>query len=267
MTTVSVEDFPRIGETFNAIFSIVKQDKNYVKRIHSTMGGMWSSDKWTIGNTTVSLEDDGYTRRIRNDTYGVMIINTPLYSAVSTNMVDQYKFIYGDFVSLQLVLVELRNNMVVDSEYNVSHENNISKNYDNQDLGNILMNSIKRAAEEKAEKERIENEEQRQKINEEHFLMLSFVNSVKNHLIAEIKSGKTEPKMIVKPQKHIQWLNSVYNLSKFYEFDIIKIRELWREMTEFFKNNKITIAASTEYDGDTGDNWFLIRAFPLESHD
>lgn len=49
---------------FDKVFNHVRNNGKYVKRENKTIGAGWTRDTWTLGSTTVFLEDEGYSRGI-----------------------------------------------------------------------------------------------------------------------------------------------------------------------------------------------------------
>lgn len=54
----------RLRTSFDSIWQLVKRSNCFVPPQHNTIGGMWSVDTWTMGDVTIQLMDEGWTRRI-----------------------------------------------------------------------------------------------------------------------------------------------------------------------------------------------------------
>lgn len=52
-------------QAFNIIYEKVKLPENYVPRQHETIGGMWTVDRWRLGDIEVELQDEEWTRVVR----------------------------------------------------------------------------------------------------------------------------------------------------------------------------------------------------------
>lgn len=60
-------------ELFTSIKLLVKTPENYVPRNYETIGGMWTTDTWKLGDVVFLLMDEGYTEVIRFKNRSVVV--------------------------------------------------------------------------------------------------------------------------------------------------------------------------------------------------
>jgi hypothetical protein len=54
----------QLTQAFSDLRALVKQPTNYVPRDYQTIGGMWTVEKYQLGDVVLAIMDEGYTTQI-----------------------------------------------------------------------------------------------------------------------------------------------------------------------------------------------------------